>query len=110
MNIDWYKPKKNKPYISVTKYRIGFSESLFKEMGKFKYAKMAYSDGSIMIKPCDEDDECAIRVTRGKAPRIVNRGFIRYLISKGVKIEDKAVKYIAEWNAEDGICLVELKG
>ncbi len=93
--FEWYKPRGNKPYVSITRYRICLSEGLIKEMGRPK---------------CLIDDECKIKVTGGQTPRIVNRGFIRFLISKGITIEDKAKKYIAIWNKEDEICLVELKG
>ena len=114
--FEWYKPRSNRPYISIAKYRIGFSDGLIKEMGRPKYVQLGYSDEmkSMVIKLLPdlhiENNEYRIKVTGGKTPRIVNRGFIRYLISKGIKVEDKARKYIAEWNEEDNICLVELKG
>jgi hypothetical protein len=114
--FEWYKPRSNRPYISIAKYRIGFSDGLIKEMGRAKYVQLGYSDEmkSMIIKPLPdlhiENNEYRIKVTGGKTPRIVNRGFIRYLISKGIKVEDKARKYIAIWNEEDNICLIELKG
>ena len=112
MNYEWYKPKSCRPYISIAKYRIGLSNGLMKEMGKVKWVKLGYSDEtkSMVIKPCDPDDEYRLRITGGIGPRIVNRGFIRYLISKGIQIDDKVRKYIAIWNTEDKICLIELKG
>ena len=113
--FEWYKPRSNRPYISITKYRIGLSDGLIKEMGRANYVQLGYSDESksMIIKPLPdlhiEDNEYRIKVTGGRTPRIVNRGFIRFLISKGIEIGDKARKYIAMWNEEDRICLIELK-
>lgn len=111
-NFEWYKPRGNRPYVSITRYRICLSEGLIEEMGRPTWVKLGYSDKSrfMLIKECLIDDECKIKVTGGQTPRIVNRGFIRFLISKGITIEDKAKKYIAIWNKGDEICLVELKG
>ena len=110
--FEWYKPRSNRPYISIVKYRVSFSDGLIKEMGRPEYVKLGYSDESksMMIKPCISDDEYKIKVTGGKTPRILSRGFIRFLISKGIEIGDKSRKYIAAWDKEDMICLVELKG
>ena len=114
--FEWYKPRSNKPYISIAKYRISFSDGLIKEMGRSKYVQLGYSDEmkSMIIKPLPdlhiENNEYRIKVTGGRTPRIVNRGFIRFLISEGIKVEDKAKKYIAIWNEKEKICCVELKG
>ena len=112
----WYKPRSNRPYISIVKYRICFSDGLIKEMGRPKYVQLGYSDEtkSMVIKPLPdlhiENNEYRIKVTGGKTPRIVNRGFIRFLISEGIKVEDKAKKYIVIWNEKENICCIELKG
>jgi hypothetical protein len=114
--LEWYKPKSDRPYISITKYRIGISSRLFEGMGKPKYVQLGYSNEteSMVIKPLPslhiEDNEYGIKITGGKSPRIINRGFTRFLISKDKKVENKARKYIATWNKEEKICYVELKG
>ncbi|MBA7584053.1 hypothetical protein ES708_26005 [subsurface metagenome] len=109
--FEWYKPRSGRPYVSIVRYRVSFSDGLIKEMGRPEYVKLGYSDESksMVIKPCISDDEYKIKVTGGKTPRILSRGFIRFLISEGIKIEDKAKKYIAIWNEKEKICCVELK-
>ncbi len=111
-DFEWYKPRSGRPYVSIVKYRISFSDGLIKEMGRPEYVVLGYSNESksIVIKPCISDNEYKIKVTGGKTPRILSRGFIRFLIAKGIEIGNKSRKYIATWNKEDGICLVELKG
>lgn len=112
MNFEWYKPKRNRPFVSIVKYRINFSDSLIEEMRRPEYVELGYSDETnlMAIKPCIKDSEYAIKVTGRRVPKILNRGFIRFLIGKGIQIENKTRKYIAVWNAKDGICIVELKG
>jgi len=109
-NFEWYKPRSNRPYVSIVRYRISFSDGLVEEMGRPSWVKLGYSDESksMVIKPCLSDDEYKIKVTGGRTPRILSRGFIRYLISKGIQVGDRARKYIAIWNKEDNICLIEL--
>ncbi len=115
MNIEWYKPKTGKPYISITKYRINFSKRLIEDIGQPKHVQLGYSDETkqLVIKPLPllniEDNKYSIKITGGKHQRIVNRGFIRFLLSNEVKIEDKARKYIATWNEKDSMCYVDLK-
>ena len=109
-SFEWYKPRRREPYISIVKYRIGFSSELIREMERPEYVKVGYSDESksMAIQHCNKDDEHAIKVTGKINPRILTRGLIRYLIDKGVPVEGKVTKYKATWNEVDKLCLVEL--
>ncbi len=117
MKFEWYKSQKGKAYISLMKYRMGFSSKLVKDMLKPKYVQLGYSDEavSMAIKPLPslhiEDNEYGIKTTllSGNTMRVVSRGFIRFLISKGVVIEDKAKRYKAVWREEDKVWCVSLK-
>ena len=100
-NFDWYKPETGKSYMSIGKCRIGISKKLFDDMDKPKYIQLGYFDKtmSIIIKLCNKNSEYRIEVKSGKyPPKINNRGFIEFLISKGFKIENKAKRYMAVWN------------
>lgn len=105
-NFEWYKPETGKSYMSIGKGRTGLSKKLFEDMGKPKYLQLGYcgKTKSIIIKPCNEDSEYKVEIKSGKyPPKINNKGFIKFIIGKGVKVEDKAKKYMALWNEEDKI-------
>lgn len=102
-NFEWYKPKTGKSYMSIGKCRTGLSKKLFDDMDKPKYIQLGYWDKkkSIVIKPYNEDNEYKIEIKSGKyPPKINNKGFVKFLINKGWKIENRAKRYEAIWNEE----------
>lgn len=83
-------------------------------MCKPKYVQLGYSnkDKSMAIKPLPslhiENNKYGIKTTLVgiNSLRIANRGFIRFLISKGIIIENQAKKFKAIWDRKDKICYV----
>lgn len=108
-NYEWYKPEIGDSYMCIGKCRIGLSKKLFEDMDKPKYVQLGYWDKtkSIVIKPCDENSKYKIKIKSGKyPPRINNKGFIGFIINKGIKLEDKARRYKAIWDEENKVVTI----
>lgn len=108
---NWYKSE-GKSYICLSKKRIGLSKKLFNDMSTPNYVKLGYCDKlkSIIIKNCNENDEHRLEIKSGKYPAKINSlGFIVFLISSGVKIENKAKRYMAK-KYKNGAFIFKIRG
>ena len=116
MKYKWYSPTTGAPIISLAEYGITFNIGAIEIMGKPDYIMLGYDEEEnlIGVKPCDETEENRIefhKKMKNKYIRLANRDFIRFLksiISKDIKIESKAKRYVAKWDKEEKILYIDL--
>lgn len=110
MTFEWYQPKIGKPCVSIAEYGITFSKEAIRKIGDPIYIMAGYDerDNKVIIKPCDENEEHGMRLSKGKYTRLANKGFIRFLISNNIKIEGKAKRYNLQWNEDMKVFFIDL--
>lgn len=110
MAYEWYKPKMGKPYISIARYGITFSRGAMEKAGNPTHIMAGYDEknNKIIINPCDENERYGMRLRTVKYTRLNSMGFIKFLISKGIKVESKAERYYFQWDEDMKAFYVDL--
>ncbi|PRX20130.1 hypothetical protein BX659_1369 [Orenia metallireducens] len=116
MQFQWYDPDTGAPVISIANYGINFSSGAIDVLGKPIYIKIGIdSENNILgIKPLQEEEDGVIKfISRERQGnvRITSKDFIRFIKSKLLDediIEDSAKKYIAKWDKDNEILIINL--
>jgi hypothetical protein len=116
MKYEWYSPTTGAPIVSLADYGITFNIGAIEIMCKPEYVMLGYDEEEnlIGVKPCDKNIENRIefyKKLRNNYIRIANKDFIRFLksrISKDIKIEAKAKRYVAKWDKTEKILYIDL--
>lgn len=115
-NFLWTTPSAGAPIVSIASYGISFNSMVIEILGRPARVLLGFDEKELAIgvKPINEGGEdprtykFADRERQGTV-RIGNRDFLRYVSSKtGIDLK-KTTKFLANWDDEDQILIVDLK-
>lgn len=113
--IEWYNPKLGTPTVSLAEYGLVFNKAATEALRNPGKIRLGFDKKNLLIAvvPTDKDDPTGLKFLgkeRRGFTRINSKDFIRFIIRyiPDFKI-GKAVRFLARFDEEEGILIVDLK-
>jgi uncharacterized protein YdhG (YjbR/CyaY superfamily) len=115
-NFIWLPPSAGAPIVSIASYGISFNSAVIEMLGRPTHVLIGFDEQNqlIGVKPVPEGAEeprsykFAERERQGTI-RIGNKDFLKYISSKSAIDLRKTSRYLATWDNENQVLVIDLK-
>jgi len=112
MHVIWFQPSRGASVVTITEHGLSFNKAAAESLGMPQYVRLGFvpEERYVVVQPTDRQDDAfpfASRLRAGSV-KVNSRDFVRQLRSY-VKLDlTVARRYLARWDAEDGVLIVDL--
>lgn len=112
VDIIWFQPSRGANIVTVTEQGLSFNKAAAESMGMPQYVRLGFMPAArcVVVQPVERQDDAfpfASRL-RGGAVKVNSRDFVRELRSHFKLDLTAARRYLARWDAERGVLIVDL--